>query len=893
MSTRHLDSLFEPRSVAVFGASDRPGSVGATVWANLAGGGFDGPVWPVNPRRPKLGTHKVYARASQLPEAPDLAVICTPPATVAPLVAELGARGTGAAIVMSAALDARQRRALQDAARPHLLRVLGPNCLGLLNPRLKLNASFAHVAAAPGSLAFVSQSGALVTALLDWAAARGVGFSLFASIGDRLDVDFGDMIDYLASDPHTRAILLYVEAVESARKFMSAARAAARNKPVLIVKAGRTPAGQRAAASHTGALASSDLVFDAAIRRAGMLRVGTLQELFTAAEMLSHHRGPARGLPAGPHERLTVLTNGGGAGVLAADAVQAAELALAEPSAAVLAALTQALPAGWSHANPVDIVGDAPVARYVAAIEALHTDASPGTLLFIHAPTAIVPSADVARAVVPLLQRSPLQPMTCWLGGDAVREARALSHAAGLPTYDTPEEAVRAFAMLQTYRRNQELLLQTPPAAPAEPLWHAAQVHAPIEAALADGREWLTEPEAKAVLAAVGVPVVATRAVAAEPEAAVAAAQALGFPVALKIVAAELQHKSDAGAVVLDLDDAASVRDAAGAMLRRVQERLPGLAVAGFSVQTMVRRPRALELIVGATLDPLFGPVILFGSGGTEVEVVADRAVALPPLNRPLARALVERTRVAKLLAGWRDVPPADVDAVCDVLVRVSQLLADEPRIVELDLNPLLADAHGVVALDARIRVDRQAPGGSARFAIRPYPADLSETVAWQDRWLTLRPIRPEDEAQHLEFLARLDPADIRMRVFYSRRSIEHSELARLTQIDYEREMAFLATAPKPDGSGEETLGVVRALCDPDNVEAEFGIVVRSDLKGARLGERLMRKLIDYLRARGTQRLVATVLTENRRMLDLAGRLGFDYEVEQVEPGTRRIVLQL
>ncbi|MBK1713348.1 bifunctional acetate--CoA ligase family protein/GNAT family N-acetyltransferase [Rubrivivax gelatinosus] len=893
MSTRHLDSLFEPRSVAVFGASDRPGSVGATVWANLAGGGFDGPVWPVNPRRPTLGTHKVYARASQLPEAPELAVICTPPATVAPLVAELGARGTRAAIVMSATLDARQRRALQDAARPHLLRVLGPNCLGLLNPRLKLNASFAHVAAAPGSLAFVSQSGALVTAMLDWAAARGVGFSLFASIGDRLDVDFGDMIDYLASDPHTRAILLYVEAVESARKFMSAARAAARNKPVLIVKAGRTPAGQRAAASHTGALASSDLVFDAAIRRAGMLRVGTLQELFTAAEMLSHHRGPARAVGAGPHERLTVLTNGGGAGVLAADAVQAAELALAEPSAAVLAALTRVLPAGWSHANPVDIVGDAPVARYVAAIEALHTDASPGTLLFIHAPTAIVPSADVARAVVPLLQRSPLQPMTCWLGGDAVREARAASRAAGLPTYDTPEEAVRAFSMLQTYRRNQELLLQTPPAAPAEPLWHATQVHAPIEAALAEGREWLTEPEAKAVLAAVGVPVVATRAVAAEPEAAVAAAQALGFPVALKIIAAELQHKSDAGAVVLDLDDAASVRDAAGAMLRRVHERLPGLAVSGFSVQTMVRRPRALELIVGATLDPLFGPVILFGSGGTEVEVVADRAVALPPLNRPLARALVERTRVAQLLAGWRDVPPADVDAVCDVLVRVSQLLADEPRIVELDLNPLLADAHGVVALDARIRVDRQAPGGSARFAIRPYPADLSETVAWQDRWLTLRPIRPEDEVQHLEFLARLDPADIRMRVFYSRRSIEHSELARLTQIDYEREMAFLATAPKSDGSGEETLGVVRALCDPDNVEAEFGIVVRSDLKGARLGERLMRKLIDYLRARGTRRLVATVLTENRRMLDLAGRLGFDYEVEQTEPGTRRIVLAL
>jgi len=893
MSTRHLDSLFEPRSVAVFGASDRPSSLGATVWANVAGSGFEGPVWAVNPRRPVLGGERAFARAADLPEAPELAVLCTPPDTVARLVAELGKRGTRAAIVMTAGLSPRQRSAVQDAARPHLLRVLGPDCLGLLNPRLKLNASFAHVTAAPGTLAFVSQSGALVTALLDWAAARGVGFSLFAALGEQLDVDFGDLIDYLASDAHTRAILLYVETVTDARKFMSAARAAARNKPVLIVKAGRTQAGQRAAASHTGVLASSDLVFDAAIRRAGMLRVQTLQELFAAAETLSHPRLSLRGPAAAQRERLTVLTNGGGAGVLAADAAQAAEVTLAEPSAAVYAALDRVLPPRWSRANPVDIVGDAPVQRYVDAIAALHTDASPGTLLFVHAPTAIVPAAEVARAVIPALQRSPLQPMTCWLGGDAVREARALCHAAGLPTYDTPEDAVRALGMLQTYRRNQELLMETPPASPPEPLWHAAQVHAPIDAALAEGREWLTEPEAKAVLAAVGVPVVATHAVAPEPEAAVAAAQALGFPVALKIVAPELGHKSDIGGVALDLDDAASVRDAATAMLRRVRERQPGAAITGYSVQTMVRRARGLELIVGATLDPLFGPVILFGAGGTAVEVVADRAVALPPLNRPLARALVERTRVARLLAGWRDVPAADVDAVCDVLVRVSQLLADEPRIAELDLNPLVADAHGVLALDARIRVDARGPGGSRRFAIRPYPADLSETVAWQDRQLTLRPIRPEDEPQHLEFLSKLDPNDVRMRVFYSRRSIEHSELARLTQIDYEREMAFVATAPRTDGAGEETLGVVRALCDPDNVEAEFGIVVRSDIKGGRLGERLMRKLIAYLKARGTQRLVATVLSENRRMLDLAGRLGFDYDVEQPEPGTRRLVLTL
>jgi acetyltransferase len=888
MSIRHLDSLFDPASVAVFGASERPGSVGATVWRNIREGGYAGCLMAVNPKHATLGGERVYGDVASLPQTPELAVICTPPATVPKLIDDLGQRGCRAAVVLTAGLDKTQQQALLDAARPHLLRVLGPNCLGLLNPHRGLNASFAHIGAAKGSLAFVSQSGALVTAMLDWAAGRGIGFSLFASLGEHADVDFGDMLDYLACDPNTRAILLYIESIEAPRKFMSAARAAARNKPVLVVKTGRSPQGQRAAASHTGALAATDLVFDAALRRAGMLRVDSLQDLFVAAEALSHQRRTLTGRP----ERLTLLTNGGGAGVMAADAAAAASMPLAELAPATLAALDAVLPPNWSHGNPVDIIGDAPVQRYVDAVKVLQVAPEAGTLLFMHAPTAIVPSADIAQALLPLLRDSTLQPLACWLGDGAVQEARSLFQRNDIATYDTPEQAVQAFSMLLTYRRNQEQLMEAPASAPVPPLWEAAAVRSPIDAALAEGREWLSESEAKTVLAACGIPVACTRVVVPTAEAAVAAAAEVGYPVALKIVSPQISHKSDVGGVALNLEDGAALQAAVKAMLSRVRALQPQAEITGFSVQAMVRRPRALELIIGASIDPLFGPVILFGAGGTAVEVVADRAVALPPLNVPLARALVQRTRIARLLAGWRDMPPADLDAVLRVLTTVSQLLADEPRIAEIDINPLLADAAGVIALDARIRVSAAAPGGAEHFAIRPYPAHLSERVDWQGRPLTLRPIRPEDEAQHLAFLGRLDPEDVRMRIFYSRRSIEHSELARLTQIDFEREMAFIATAEKPEG-GEETLAVARAIADPDNIDAEFGIVVRSDLKGGGLGELLLNKLIAYLRQRGTQRLVATVLVENTRMLELARDLGFEFDAEQPEHDTRRIALAL
>ena len=921
MSVRHLQRLLEPASVVVVGASNRIGSVGGTVWRNLHAGRLEGPIFGVNPKHTALDGHAIHARIADLPQAPDLAVLCTPPDTVAGLIDALGRLGTRAAIVMTAGLSPAQKRAMLDAARPYLLRVLGPNCLGLLTPHLGLNASFAHTDALAGDVAFVSQSGALVTAVLDWATSRRIGFSHMVSLGERADVDFGDLLDYLASDGRTRSILLYIESIESPRKFMSAARAAARNKPVIVVKAGRAGNGLQAAASHTGALAGSDIVFDAAIRRAGMLRVDTLQDLFMAAETLARlapnregYRVGIRddGSGDGSEEALTLMTNGGGAGVMAADAAALAGVPLHALSDALRDQLDALLPPTWSRANPVDIIGDAPVQRYTETLAALLADRSSGAVLFMHAPTAIVRSEDIAHACAPIARQAPGRVLACWLGDASVAQARRIFEEAGVANYDTPEEAVRAFAMLATYRRNQTLLLEAPTASENAPPDRAA-ARAVIDAALADGRDMLDELEAKAVLKAYGIPTINTVAVGPTAAAAVAAvgaavgegekkgAPVIGYPVALKILSPDISHKSDVGGVHLDLRDATALRDAADTMLARVRALQPNARITGFTVQPMVTRPLAQELIVGASIDPVFGPVLLFGQGGTAVEVLADRVIGLPPLNRVLAREMVSRTRVARLLAGYRDHPAVDLDAVCDVLIALSQMLADLPELAELDINPLLADADGVIALDARVRIDPEAArlqssetaaAGAARFAITPYPAELAETVTWQGGVIELRPIRPEDEPQHRAFIEQLAPQDLRLRFFCVRRELPRSELARLTQIDYAREMAFIAVQSVP-GRPPQTLGVVRVFIDPDNVDAEFAIIVRSDMKGRGLGQLLMRKMIGFLTGRGTQRMVGAVLHENLGMRELARSNGFVVDAAGSDADALRIVLTL
>ena len=879
MSVINLERLCRPSSVAVIGASTRPDSVGHIVLRNLAQAGFTGPLWGVNPRHAEVDGHPCFPDIASLPAAPDLAVICTPPATLPAIVEGLGARGTRAAI----AITALQRSAPATpaivaaclaAAKKYQLRLLGPNCVGLLVPGAHLNASFAHASGQPGPLAFVSQSGALCTAILDWANARDIGFSHFVSLGDAMDVDFGDLIDYLGHLPETKAILLYIESVMAPRKFLSAARAVARHKPVVLIKAGRNAAGARAANSHTGAITGGDDVFDAAVRRAGVLRVDSIDELFEAAETLAHPRGRLGG------ERLMILTNGGGLGVLAADAVAAGGGTFATLEPELVAELDALLPATWSRANPVDIVGDADAARYSAVLRVLARSKAYDALLVMLVPTALVDNLAVARAVADFAATARRPLFTVWMGGPAVAAARRALAAAGVPQYDTPTSAVRAYFQLVHYARNQASLIETPDsrALRAHDSDGARAIidHALAGATGADGRAQLGELETKSLLAAYGIPVVESVRVATHA-AALAAAERLGFPVAVKLLSPDVSHKSDIGGVQLDIEVAPQL---AAALLRidgNLRQHRPQARHDGYTVQRMAPRDGAYELLLGLTTDPVFGPAIVFGAGGTAVEVLRDTAVALPPLNSALARDLVDRTDIARLLHGYRDRPPAALDALTDALLSLSQLVIDHPRLVELDINPLLCDARGVLALDARATVAVQP---AAALVIRPYPSELEATVTLPDgAVVTVRPIRPEDEALHREFLEQVAPEDLRFRFFRATNRFSHEFLAGFTQIDYDREMALVAMRPGPDGR-PETVGVVRAVCDADNAQAEFAILVRTDCKGCGLGHELMRRIIDYQARRGTGLLYGEVLIHNYAMLGLCKRLGF-----RVDPG--------
>jgi acetyltransferase len=872
MSSRNLEHLFNPQSVALIGASDRPHSVGATVMRNLLRGGFRGPIWPVNLRHASVAGRQAYRTVESLPAAPDLAVICTPAAAVPALITALGSRGTRAAIVISAGLEqpapagGTLAAAMLQAAKPFQLRILGPNCIGLLVPRIGLDASFAHVGASAGSLAFVAQSGALTTALLDWAQARHVGFSHFISLGNAADVDFGDLLDYLGRDPGTRAILLYAESISSARKFMSAARAAARAKPVIVVKSGRTAASARAAQSHSGALAGSDAVYDAAFRRAGILRVDTLRELFDAAEILSRWRSYA-----GP--RLAIVTNGGGPAVLATDALVSRGGELAELSVESVRRLDQVVPTAPTRANPLDLGGDARPDRYLAALDVVLGDPGVDAVLIMHAPTAVASVAEIAAACAPKLAEGPRPALACWLGAGEDTHGHVVTSMSAIPSYPTPEEAVGAFQHVVRYHHSQALLLEAPGVTlePGRPDIQMAR--AIIARALAENRQTLTEPESKSILEAYGIPVAETR-IARELKDLDPVARDIGYPVALKILSPDITHKSDVGGVALNIESGEELERAAAAMLVRCREGAPGARIDGFTVQKMIRRGGAHELLAGIALDRTFGPTIVFGQGGTAVELIADRALALPPLNTRLASELIASTRIHRLLAGYRDRPPTDMAALERTLVSLSQLAADVPEIVELDVNPLLADRNGVIALDARMRVEPTVLRGTERFAIRPYPAELEEAATLDGRTLRVRPIRPEDFAQHKRFLSRCSPEDLHARFLSTFRELPDADIARLTQIDYEREMAFIAEESDGRG-GTETLGVARVSTDPDNIEAEFAILVRSDLKRQGLGSLLLAKLVGYCRDRGTARMTSSVLSGNLRMVGLGGALGF------------------
>ena len=893
MTIRNLDALFKPKSIALVGASDKPGSIGAILAENLLTAGFQGKVIPINPGHEQILGLKTYPDAASLPQTVDLGVICTPADAVPGIVDALAARGARGVVVITAGFgegrDARgiaRQSALTDAARSGQVRVIGPNCLGILVPGIGLNASFAHRVPRRGNLAFVAQSGAIVTSVLDWADARGIGFSHLLSLGDMVDVDFGDTLNYLAGDAATRAILLYIESIKDARKFMSAARAASRMKPIIVVKAGRHAEGARAVASHTGALAGADAVYDAAFERAGILRVYSLEELFDAVETLALTKPPQG-------DRLAILTNGGGIGILATDALIDQGGRLAELSEETIAELDKVLPSTWSHANPVDIIGDATGRRYADALSVLNKDPGVDGILALNCPTAVTSSEEAAKAVVARVS-SRRQPalLTSWVGDGAAKKARDLFAQHRVPTYDTPEQAVRAFMYLVRYRRNQDLLMQTPPSIPVDFQPETKKARRIIAGVIDAGRQWLTEYEAKQVMSAYGIPVVTTHR-AESPEQAAEQAALVGGPVALKILSPDITHKSDVGGVMLDLAGPAAVLESACSMRERLERAYPQARFEGFTVQPVVRRPGAYELIMGMSNDPQFGPVILVGQGGVAVEVVDDKALGLPPLNMRLAGELLARTRIYRLLKGFRDQAPVNLEAIALTLVRLSQLVVDLAEVRELDINPLLVDRFGVMALDARVRVERSDRRGADRLAIRPYPKELEEPIPLGDgRTLLLRPIRPEDEPSLQSAFAKLTPDEVRLRFFVPMSTLSHVTAARFTQIDYDREMALILTESGIAGT-TDIFGVARIIADPDNQRAEYAIIVRHDMTGMGLGVLLMRRLLDYAQLRGIREIYGDVLQENRTMLKLCEVLGFTKSRSPDDPGIVRVTLDL
>lgn len=892
MTVRNLDALLSPGSVAIVGASQRANSLGAAVMARLSAGNFKGKIHLVNPKYDNISEQVCHPRIHDIAGPIDLGLVVTPPSTIPDVISDLGRKGARAAVVITAGLDASLQKRVLQAARPHFLRVLGPNCLGLQVPGIGLDASFAHTLPKPGHLALLSQSGAIVTAMADWADARDVGFSVTASLGDMADVDVGDLLNYLATDTNTRAILMYLEHITDARKFMSAARVAARVKPIIAIKAGRSAAAARAAASHTGALVGTDGVYEAAFRRAGILRVNDLGELFDAAEILARNK-PARG------NRLAVLTNGGGGGVLAADAVAQHNLRLAELSEDTKARLDKSLPKNWSRANPIDIVGDADAARYETALEAVLDNPGTDGVLVINCPTALASSSDAAEKVAKTVAghsgKTDKPVLTCWLGGATADKANAILSRNELPVFRTPKQAVRGFGYLYRHRATQKQLMQTPAVHGETSAADCERAKRVIHDSLRSGREMLTELEAHAVLAAFGIPTVDTRTAETPEEVGAVTEDLLSAghdQLALKIWSKDISHKSDMGGVQLNLLTATAASDSAASMLFHFRHLQPDADISGFVIQPMIRRAGAHELIVGLILDRVFGPVVMVGAGGTSVEVVADKALGLPPLDNVLAADMLDRTRISKLLAGCRNLAAADRNAILDVMVRVSQLSAHIPEITELDLNPLLVDSAGVIALDAHIRV-APAPvhqaGENPAFAIRPYPASWDTVFDTKFGSLRIRPIRPSDELLYEEFFKHLKPQDLRFRFFGGVAQPSHDQIAQLTQIDYSRAMAFVALDPEE----RSLLGVSRLSSDPDKQTAEFAILVRSDKQGQGIGSRLLKQLVDYASASGIGTLWGDVLNENEGMLRMAGEFGFSAVPAPIEPNVQRVTLRL
>jgi len=896
MSDFGLQRAFAPRTLALVGGSPRPSSLGTKVLRNLRDGGFVGEIAVVNPRHRSIGGLTTSPNLSSLPFVPDLIVITAPAPAIPDIIDEAGKLGVAGAVIISSGLGhgaGSIAEAVARIARSHKLRIIGPNCLGVMFPQAGLNASFAAHRPGNGPLALISQSGALAAAMIEWGVERKIGFSGIVSIGDQLDVDMADLLDYFALDDKTCAILMYVEAVTDARKFMSAARAAARLKPVVVVKSGRMAQGAKAAATHTGALAGSDAVYDAAFRRAGLLRVFDLRELFDCAELLGQSRGPKG-------KQLMILTNGGGLGILAVDRLVELGGTLAPLSREVKARLDAVMPPTWSQANPVDIGGDADIARYLAALDVLLADPENDSVLIMNVETAVEPAADIARAVGQRIKdyrakagASSKFVLVAWVGTDEL--AAPIFDQAAIPHFPTEADAVQAFMHMARHREAMDDLMAIPPSISASFTPHPEHARKMIENALAENRSWLDPIEIASLFKDYSIPMVPTLAARSPDDAVEKAAPFLekGLAVAVKILSLDITHKSDVGGVALNLATNQEVRDAAREVVTKAKRARPEARIDGVMVQPMITRPGARELLLGLADDPTFGPVVVFGRGGTAVEIIKDKALALPPLDMNLARDQVGRTRVSRLLKAYRDVAAVPEDAVPLTLVKLAQMAADLPEISELDINPLLADETGVLALDARVAikpVTGRLFAGRTRFAVRPYPAEWERELVLSGGWkVAARPVRPEDEPDIAAFLKHVSIEDLRLRFFHALKDFPHAFVARFTQLDYARAMAFVAT----DVQRGEVVGVVQIHSDSRYETGEYAILLRSDLKGKGLGWALMKLLIEYAKAEGLSKVSGQVLHDNTTMLTMCRELGFEIKSDPADAQVELVSLDL
>jgi len=872
-----LDAIFNPENVAVIGASEAPGSVGRTLLWNLVSNPFGGTIFPVNPKRDSVLGIEAYSSVQEIEDDVDLAVIATPAPTVPSIVEECGKAGVKGLIIVSAGFrevgeeGAALEREIKEIAREHQIRIVGPNCLGVMRPPNGLNATFAGSMAQEGNVAFVSQSGALLTSILDWSFRENVGFSSFVSIGSMLDVDWGDMITYLGDDPKTDSIVLYMESIGNARSFLSAARDVAQSKPIIVIKAGRTDAAAEAAASHTGTLAGSDAVLNAAFRRTGVLRVDDINDLFYMAEVLGKQPRPKG-------RNLTILTNAGGPGVLATDALIDGGGELTPISDDAMERFNEILPPAWSHGNPVDILGDADPERYAKALEVAAEDENSDGLLVVLTPQAMTEPTKTAEHLRPYARDNEKPLLASWMGGDSVSPGENILNEAGLPTFAYPDTAARVFNHMWRYSYNLRALYETPSLPEDEEGLPDRDAAAEMVADTHEsGRVLMTEYASKKLLSAYGIPTVATH-IAESKEEAVAAAQDIGYPVVVKLHSTSITHKSDVGGVQLDLNSDAEVE----AAFERVRDGAGAEGFDGVTVQPMIDRSDGYELIVGSSMDEQFGPVLLFGSGGQLVEVYKDRALGLPPLNTTLARRMMEQTKIYDALKGVRGRDAVDLDALESLLVRFSQLVVEQPRVKEIDVNPLLArpGEDGLLALDARVVLHPDSTGEEAlpTPAIRPYPRQYVGTNTMRNgEDVTIRPIRPEDEPKLVTFHERLSERSVYLRyanLMKLEQRVAHERLARICFIDYDREMALVAERTNEAGE-EEIIGVGRLTQLPGRDEAEFAMLVIDEYQEEGVGTELLRRLVQVGEDEGLDRITADILEQNRAMQRVCEKLDF------------------